>query len=613
MRLKALRPPAWARRDYAVGVSDPNVQFAAAREAIRAGRFSEAESMLRGLDGMVPGHPLVLSLLGVALRRLGRLDEAVRVARKSAEIDPANGAVLTNYGGVLEEAGRLSEAGAAFERALSVSPGLVEARVGLSNVATRGGNPLRAAEVCREGLGLSPGDARLAANLGAALLHAGEPEEAAAVYEGALRAAPGDRRLALGAAVSLLYAEGRNAERVGRAHERAGGLVAASAGGPARLPIRDPDPERLLRIGVMCADFRAHASAFFLGPLLKGMARDRVEWVLYATGGVEDAVTHRLRGCAAALYRIDRLDPGDLTGRVRADGVDVLLDLSGYAEGQRLEVFARRAAPLQGTYLAYPSTTGVPGMDFRIVDSTTDPPGEADRWSTERLVRVDPCLLVYDPAAGLVEGAAPSPPGERGPREGPITFGSFSGMQKISRETAALWGRVLSACPGSVLLLRNHVLAGPAERAWVAERFAGAGVGPERLILEGPTPGAAATMREYASVDVALDSFPYTGTTTTCEALWMGVPMVTLAGRTSASRVSASILRAAGLGELVAEDPDAFVSIASGLAADRDRLAAWRGTLPGRMAGSPVGDGPGFAARFEGAIRGLWREACAGR
>lgn len=589
---------------------NPEAQFAAAREAIRVGRFADAEASLRALLGVAPGHPLVLSLLGVALRGQGRFEEALEPARRSAEAAPSNPGVLVNLGVVLVDAGRHDEATEVLTRAVGVAPGVVEARVALSRAMSLGGRLLDAADLCRESLGVAPDHPKLTANLGAALLYAGEGAAAIDAYQRGTERWPDDLTLAMGLAASLVYGGTDDAERVAAAHRRVGALIAKAEGTHERPAIADPDPERRVRVGIMCADFRAHASAFFLAPILEHADRDRVEYVLYSTGGREDEVTARFRAWAPAYHRVSHLDPAGLCARVRGDGVDVLLDLSGYAEGHRQSAFQRRAAPLQGTYLAYASTTGLPAMDFRIVDPITDPPGEAEAFNTERPVRIEPCLLAFSKGAGLRGGAAAHPaPGEPGQRDGPITFGSFRGLQLLTDKTLDLWTAVLKGVPGSRLLMRNHGLSGGRERAHTLARFTSRGLDAARILLEGPTSGAGETLKEYARLDVVLDSFPYSGTTTTCESLLMGVPIVTLMGATSASRVSASIQRHAGAGDLVAHTPEQFASIAAGLAGDRGRLATLRRELPERFERT-VGDGAAFAGRFEAAIREQWGEAC---
>ncbi|MCA9287228.1 MAG: tetratricopeptide repeat protein [Phycisphaerales bacterium] len=588
---------------------NPEAQFAAAREAIRVGRFADAEASLRALLGVAPGHPLVLSLLGVSLRGQGRFDEALEPARRSAQAAPSNPGVLVNLGVVLIDAGCHDEASEVLTRAVAVAPGVVEGRVALSRAMSLQGRLLDAVDLCRESLAMAPDHPKLTANLGAALLYAGEGAAAIDAYQRGTQRWPEDLTLAMGLAASLVYAGTDDAPRVAAAHRRVGTLIAQAEGTHERPAIGDPDPDRRLRVGIMCADFRAHASAFFLAPILENADRGRVEYVLYSTGGREDQVTPRFRAWASAFHQVANLDPPALCARVRGDRVDVLLDLSGYAEGHRQAAFQRRAAPLQGTYLAYASTTGLPAMDFRIVDSITDPPGEAEALSTERLVRIDPCLLAFSKGAGLPGGPAEHPPPGEGERDGPITFGSFRGLQLLTDKTLDLWTPVLKGVPGSRLLMRNHGLSGQREREHTMARFTSRGIDAARILLEGPTSGAAQTLREYARLDIVLDSFPYSGTTTTCESLLMGVPIVTLMGATSASRVSGSIQQHAGVGELVARTPEQFVSITAGLAGDRERLATLRRDLPGRFERT-VGDGAAFARRFEAAIREQWAEGC---
>ena len=268
-------------------------------------------------------------------------------------------------------------------------------------------------------------------------------------------------------------------------------------------------------------------------------------------------------------------------------------------------LFARKPAPIEVTWLGYPNTTGLPAIDYRLTDVRADPPGDADRLHTERLVRIEPSFLCY---------RAPEQAGEVAPlparSAGHVTFGSFNNFAKLSPGTIALWSRVLTGVPGSRLVLKATQFKDPEARTRAAELFAAAGVGIERLDLVPPLAAAADHLAHYAHVDIALDPTPYNGTATTCEALWMGVPVVTLRGDRHAARVGASILTVAGLERLIAETPDEYVAIAVDLARDLDALAALRAALRQRLRASPLCDGGAFARAIETAYRGMWRAWC---
>jgi predicted O-linked N-acetylglucosamine transferase (SPINDLY family) len=345
----------------------------------------------------------------------------------------------------------------------------------------------------------------------------------------------------------------------------------------------DRDPERRLRVGYLSADLREHAVAYFLEAILEGHDRRAVEVVVFHIGAGDEA-TKRMRGKADTWLPLFPCPDEQLLGAMRAEGVDILVELAGHTASNRLPVVARRAAPVQVTYIGYPNTTGVPGIDYRIIDAATDPPG-GERWATERLVRLDPCFLCY-------RAAESAPPVAPRPSSGPVMFGSFNNLAKLSPQTADLWSRVVRAVPGSKLVLKGKALADESIAARFHERFASRGIGPERLEFLQHTPATGEHLGAYAKVDIALDPFPYSGTTTTCEAMWMGVPVVTMEGSRHSSRVGVSLLRTVGLPELIAKTPDEYVADRDGAGGDRDRSTQLRASLRDRVRASPLCDEP---------------------
>jgi predicted O-linked N-acetylglucosamine transferase (SPINDLY family) len=315
---------------------------------------------------------------------------------------------------------------------------------------------------------------------------------------------------------------------------------------------------------------------------------------VYQTNALADAVTQRLKPLVHAWRVMDNISDAGLAEVIFSDGIDVLLDLSGHTHAHSLACFHLRPAPVQLTYLGYPNVTGVRNMDGRIVDEVTDPPGCESGFAQacERLVRMKRVFLCYEPPKGCKEAGPPPCASGAG-----VTFGSFNNAQKLSGATVRLWARLLRETPGSRLLLKGVAFSEEALRQDVLARFAAEGATNVEIL-----PRAASTAEHlalYDRIDVGLDPMPYNGTTTTCEALWMGVPVVTLAGGTHAGRVGASLLTAVGLEELVATDEAGYVATAKALAADMPRLAAMRAGLRARVAGSPLCDGPGWCREFE--------------
>jgi predicted O-linked N-acetylglucosamine transferase (SPINDLY family) len=287
---------------------------------------------------------------------------------------------------------------------------------------------------------------------------------------------------------------------------------------------------------------------------------------------------------------------------IRQHQIDILVDLAGHTSHNRLLLFARKPAPVQVTFLGYPNTTGLTTLDYRLTDASADPPGLTESYQSEKLWRLPQCAWCYQPAA--------NPPIE--PREeGPITFGCFNNFAKVTEPMLLLWARILHQVPGSRLLLKTWALGSEIAQQRVRQILDEAGLGGERLELRGYEPAHDDHLALYQRLDVALDTFPYHGTTTTCEAMWMGVPVVTLAGTTHASRVGVSLLRNIGLQELIAEIPEEYVRIATELAGDLPRLSHLRSTLRQRMEVSPLMDAPRFAHGVETAYRSMWQRWCA--
>jgi predicted O-linked N-acetylglucosamine transferase (SPINDLY family) len=318
-----------------------------------------------------------------------------------------------------------------------------------------------------------------------------------------------------------------------------------------------------------------------------------------------DAITEELKGLAPKWRDVARISDQEIESYVRGDQIDILVDLAGHTSGSRVFALSRRIAPVQISYLGYPNTTGIPAIDYRIVDSLTDPQG-AEQFYTEKLIRLDPCFLCYQPpAADLPDVKAP--PSAVGAR---ITFGSFNSAQKLVEPVVAAWSALLKEIPGSRLLLKSFAFDSAPTRRDFLKHFEQQGIAADRIEIRGSAESRADHLAAYHDVDIALDTFPYCGTTTTCEALLMGVPVVTLEGRTHAGRVGVSLLTNIGLPELIATSIDDYLQKAVSLARDPARIAALRPTLRDRLLRSPLCDAPKFMRRLESAYREAWRHWC---
>jgi predicted O-linked N-acetylglucosamine transferase (SPINDLY family) len=329
--------------------------------------------------------------------------------------------------------------------------------------------------------------------------------------------------------------------------------------------------------------------------VLEHYDRERFEVHCYATNGAVDEVSERLRARVDGWVQAERLTDEELAARVRADGIDILVDLAGHTSGNRLLAFARRAAPVQVTWLGYPTTTGLSAMDYRITDWEVDPAGY-EAFNAERPLRLPGSYFCYRPYERAPQ-VAPLP----ALRSGTVTFGSFNNFAKVSPAVLALWAQVLQAVPGSRLLLKARSLADAQVRQALLERLGAQGIEGERIDLRGWEAEVGGQLALYGEVDIGLDTWPYNGATTTCEALWMGVPVVSLSGATHASRMGRSILKAAGLAHCVADTPEAYVRAAVALAGDLDALARLRAGLRERLRASPLTDEIAFTRNLEAA------------
>jgi protein O-GlcNAc transferase len=371
-----------------------------------------------------------------------------------------------------------------------------------------------------------------------------------------------------------------------------------------------PDPGRKLRVGYVSSDFRAgHPILNFIESVFLAHDRERFSITGYSNVLKPDAGTGWIRDLMDEWREIGEASDLDAAAIIRADKIDLLVDLAGHCSGNRLLVFARRAAPVQLTWLGYPNTTGLSAMDYRLSDDIADPPGESERFHAEQLARLSCGFLCYRPPA--VEIAVSALPAWFGGR---ITFGCFQYPGKVTDEVIEVWSTILSQVPRSRLLLHHCIseyseLRG-ADRSRITAVFAAHGIAPGRLQFVGIAPLMRQHLEWYGQVDIALDTFPYNGTTTTCESLWMGLPVVTQAGRTHAGRVGASILTRVGLAHLVAQDRGSYIALAVRLAADLDGLARLRASLRRLLKKSPLMDAPRFTRGLEDEYRAMWRRWC---
>lgn len=522
-----------------------------------------AFAVYRDLLARHPQNGHILFLTGTAALNADFLEEADRLLRQALLRSPRDFGTMNNLGLVLARMGRVGEAVHMFRQAVAAKSDYVEAWFGLASALDTQGDAGAAQEAYRKVAELRPNDPGTDSNL---LMMRN--------YRETLSPA------------GLYAAHRRWGERV----EAALAPVVAATPRPALPPLAG----RRLRIGYVSPDFRLHSVSMFLLPLLEAHDRTRVELFAYSNVELPDVITDHVRRSVDGWRDIQGLTDDVAAARIRADGIDVLVDLAGHTAHNRLGIFARQPAPIQVSWLGYPATTGLSAIDVRFTDAVADPPGESDRQHAERLVRLEGGFLCYRPL-----GPTPDPAPPPCLTNGFITFGSFNTLNKLNPEVAALWAQVLHAVPESRLLLKAGPLADGSVRQRVLALFASHGVPAGRIELRARVPDNDGHLKAYGWMDVALDPFPYNGTTTSCEALWMGVPVLTLPGDRHAARVGASLLTAVGRPDLIAGGADDFVRKAVALAGDRGRLVAGRQALRPLLQASRLCDAAAFARAFE--------------
>jgi predicted O-linked N-acetylglucosamine transferase (SPINDLY family) len=570
------------------------------------GRFDEALEAYHQALRVNPDYYLVYNNIGNTLRRQGRTAEALEQYALGLKADPRFVEAWNNAGVALQDVGRFEEAAEHFERALSLRSNYADPLINLGNLWRDRGRPQKAIGLYRRALECAPDNAFVWNNLGCALGDQGEVTEAIDCYRKALRLMPDNFQAHSNILLNLHYLEAPTPDQLFAAHREFAARHEKSRRRWRRPHGNDRNPARKLRVGYVSADFRRHSVAFFIAPVIERHDRESFEVFLYSDVARPDEWTGRFAEQAGAGWRdIRGYNDERFAELVRRDRIDILVDLGGHTANSRLLSMASRPAPVQVSWLGYPNTTGLEAIGYRITDEQADPPGATDHWHAEKLLRLEGGFLCYSPDPGAPP-VAPLPclQGE------PFTFGSFNNMAKVSEECVRMWAEILRQAPGSRLALKNKALSEPEARAKVNQRFRAAGIGEERILMSGLIDRLADHLEAYRLVDLGLDTWPYHGTTTTCEALWMGVPVVSRIGEIHVRRVGLSLLHGLGLGEFAAHDAEGYVRLAVKWAGERSRLAGIRSGLRERMRASPLTDQDGFTRNLEGAFRRVWRRWC---
>ncbi|MCC6303509.1 MAG: tetratricopeptide repeat protein [Gammaproteobacteria bacterium] len=576
------------------------VNLACAHSAL--GRAEAAAEGFRAALALRPDSEVVHFNLGNTCYALGRFDDAVASYRAALALRPEYYQAYVNLANAYIDQGRPEEAAVCCERAIAIQPGAAVAYYDLGLARFNQGRLDDAEAGYARALALKPDYLNAQVNLALVYINMGRLADAMACYRRALEIQP-DSALARSTLLfTLLFQPRYSPAEIFAEHRRYAEYCEAPLKPSWRAHGNSRVPDRRLKVGYVSSDLRHHSVAYFIEPILSRHDKTRVEVFCYYSHAKYDGVTHRLAASADHWIPCKGLSDEQLAERVRADGIDILVDLGGHTMHNRLPAFARRPAPVQVTYLGYPATTGLDAMDYRLTTPEVDPPGQ-ESWHSERLYRLPRSLWCYRPPEGRPEAEA-APPSAR---TGTITFGSMNAFTKISDATLAVWGAVLRAVPASRLLMTS-VPEGSMRNA-LLEKFAGHGIDAQRLVLWNRVP-VERYVEILGQIDIALDPFPYNGTTTTCETLWMGIPVIALAGDSSVSRSGCALLKSVGLEELIAPDEEAYVGIAAALSADPARLAGLRSGLRARMIASPLRDEVGITRDLEAAYRAMWYTWC---
>lgn len=582
-------------------VADPKQAIQQALAQAGRGRLRPAIAALERLVAKRGAPPEAYHFLGLLMAQDGRVEQGLFHLERASGMSPGRAQFESNFANVLAGVGRLDEAVGRYRAALAADGGYAPARVGLAAALLSKGELAAAEREARAGYGLAPDNPDAAANLASCLITTGRAAEAVDHLQSAIAALGPSVQLQTLLAAAMNYDDRTTPEEQLEAHRMLGRLhaVAARSVGEGLPALKRLDADAGgLRVGYLSADFRDHPVAMFIEPALLGgeVSGGAVEVFVYDLTPGPDAFSKRLRAHPVTWRDARGASDAELVSMIRRDGIDVLVELSGHSLGNRQTALAARAAPVQVSTLGYPATTGNPAVDVRLVDELSDPEGN-EAWCTERLVRLERCAWCFSAPDRIAASGRDD--------AGPVRFGSFNNLAKTTPAVLDVWAAVLARVPGSTLTLKNGAFVDEETRERVGGELVGRGVERERLRLLAPTENAAGHLAAYHDLDIALDTFPYAGTTTTCEALWMGVPVVALAGVLHAGRVGVSLLGAMGLEELVAEDRGAYVEIAASLAADGDRLASLRATLRERMEGSVLMDRSSFCESLHAAYASM--------
>lgn len=575
--------------------------------ASRAGRYEAAVGFITRAIRFAPKNAEAHQDLATALLSLGRIDEAIAAYRDAINLRDDFAEAHANLGIALGLRNQYGDSINAFRRALELRPDAPEVHDGLGVALRSDGQVEAAVESHRRAIQLRGDFAAAHFNLGLALSALGLIDEAVAEFRLALKINPSYLAARSGLIYTLPFQADADALAIYQEHVLWNRVHAQPLARLQQPHANIADGGRRIRVGYISPDFREHSVSYFIETILAAHDSALVEVFCYADRVAPDATTGRLRTWVPHWREIANRSDQDVCGLIRKDQIDILVDLAGHTGGNRLAVFAMRPAPVQVTYLGYIGSTGLVAIDYRMTDALADPPGMTEQFHSERLLRLPRTFACYRPPEDA-PAVAPLP----ALLAGHVTFGSFNTLEKINERLLECWCKILGRVPRSRLIMVAQGLRHPSVQQRILALFGRNDIEPDRLTLMDKQP-----FEEYLlihqRVDLMLDTFPVNGHTVSCHGLWMGLPVISLAGNSYCQRLGLSVMNNIGLNDLIARTPEEYIKITVKLATDVSRLGELRATMRRRMESSPLMDAPGFARDVEAAYRNIWQSWCAAR
>ncbi len=534
-----------------------------------AGQMDEAQSLYEDIIKLNPNNKKViyqLSLIFIIKREYTRAEVLLR---KLIKLEPGIAVYYSNLGAVLQEDNRPEEAVIILNKAISMKPDLADAYI----------------------------------NRACALTIMGQIDDAIADYKSALNINPKAKQARANMAYTMNFSPSLDEKELFDVHKAH--ALAIEPKNRKTIYANTPVSSRKLRIAYLSSDFRHHSVSYFIAPILEHHDKSNFEIYAYYNHDITDSTTEYFIDVCDQWRNIAGFSDQAVVRQIKKDEIDILIDLNGYTGNNRLGVLASKPAPIQCEWLGYPNTTGLNSMDYWICDETVNPPGLTDKFYSESLLRLPDCFICFKKP-----DYAPQPVAAPSVKNSYITFGSFNNYAKVSKKMLQLWANILDAVPDSRLMLKSAGLGNQTQKQLLVDFFKSRGIHEKRLRLEGYESSRVKHIELYSKMDIALDTFPYNGTTTTCEAMWMGVPTITLTGNSHRSRVGKSLLECVGLGEFVAGSTDEYIKIATDMAKDVQRLSEYRSCLREMIKQSALTDGAKFTTSLESAYRSIWEKWC---